>query len=304
MATTHVTSEEETIVLQSVHRLLSTGKRYLRILVTGRTGAGKSALVNSIVGEYVAVEGVSPNRVTTEVTKYEKKVQDVIVTIYDSPGLQDGTADEIIERQYLDDLADKCNEVDLVLYCIRMNDRFSEFAAIKKLSFAFGMNKFWQSTLFVLTFANDITLPKTQTSYTSLPQYFRKQMSDWKHILHQIALISEVGIDREIAENVPIIPAGYSSEPYLPATDCDYWLSKLWFQCLERTADDAKPLLLKINWSRLQTSKEAEAEIKNTRPMKGYQLPIIRDIDTGSYSINLESLISEIRKQGWISEQG
>ena len=98
------------------------GKKYLRILITGRTRAGKSALVNSIVGEYVADEGDFPWGQTTKVKRYEKTVGDVQIWIYDSPCLQDGIIDKKVEEIYLKDLEENCREVDLNLYCVKMND--------------------------------------------------------------------------------------------------------------------------------------------------------------------------------------
>ena len=287
----------EACVLTEVRRHLSEGSGSLRILITGRTGAGKSALVNSIVGEYVAEEGDSPYGQTTDVTIYEKNIEDVTVTIYDSPGLQDGIRKNL-EEAYLKDLEEKCKEVDLILYCIRMNDKMrpSEYDAIVKLSRAFGMDKFWQNTLFVLTFANEISLPKNQSS-ASLPDYFKQRMSEWEGIL-QKALTEKAEITVKIAENVPVVPAGYFDEPFLPGTNSDYWLSRLWWQCLFRTGDGAKPILLKINRERLRTSKEVEAKADDIRKKKGWQQPIVKDV-AGSYTaIDLSNLVLKISLEG------
>ena len=58
-------------ILQSEHiqRWLEQSKS-LRILVTGKTGVGKSALVNGIVGKYVAKEGDTLDPETSKVTEY------------------------------------------------------------------------------------------------------------------------------------------------------------------------------------------------------------------------------------------
>ena len=78
----------------------------------------------------------------------------------------------------------------------------------------------------MLTFANKVK------SFS--PDHFTK----WKESL-QSALV-EGGISEKVAKNIPIVPAGYTKEP---ATSCDCWLSKLWFQLLP-------PILMKINKER------------------------------------------------------
>lgn len=201
--------------------------------------------------------------------RYDKKVGDVVVWVYDSPGLQDGINDKEKEREYLEDLQENCREVDLNLYCVKMNDgmRSSEVEAIITLSNAFGKDKFWQNTSMVLTFANEVKPPKSG-SFTP-DTFFTKRMSEWKYLLRHV-LNEKAGVSEKVVNNIPIVPAGYSDEPSLPAANCDYWLSDLWFQCLYRTRSIGKPILLKLNLERLRPLEKTY----NTKK-KGYEQPII-----------------------------
>ena len=246
----------------------------LRILVTGKTGVGKSALVNGIVGKYVAKEGDTLDPETSKVMEYRTTIRGVEVIIYDSPGLQDGTSKE---DEYLKDMEEKCKKVDLILYCTKMTETRvdkGDHVAMKKLSNAFGVNRFWSNTVFVLTFANDVRPPPKRNSSTatqSLEEYFEQRLTEWREKLHEV--LCDAGVEKAVAEKVPVVPAGYHIDPSLPAADCEFWLSNLWFKCLDRTADVAKPAFLKINWNRLRTSQEVTKEDMSRQ--EAYNQPIV-----------------------------
>ena len=249
--------------------------RSLQILVTGKIGVGKSALVNGIVGKYIAEEGEMLDAKTSKVMEYSTTVEDVKVVIYDSPGLQDGTSNE---EAYLKDMEDKCKQTDLILYCIKMTDtRVSkdEHNAMLKLTTAFGKDRFWKNALFVLTFANEVQ-PRQQRG-TSAPRsesdYFGERLAQWKKKLHQ--MLCDMGVEKVLALEVPVIPVGYHEEPSLPAIECEYWLSNLWFAVLDRVADTAKPALLKINWNRLKTSKEVKEGDIQLQAKAVHEQPIV-----------------------------
>ena len=143
--------QAEDLVSSGLDLLLSEGKTSLRILMTGLVGTGKSTLVNSILGDNVAQVAFSPSLQTVRVTKYQKKVQNVAVTIYDDPGLCNPFDGPDADIKRLEEINE---DVDVVLYCVRMNSpRISQddIYALRKLSRAFGKEKFWEKTLFVLT---------------------------------------------------------------------------------------------------------------------------------------------------------
>ena len=84
-------------------------QKKLKILVCGKTGCGKSTLLNTILGRYLFKIGGPGDGdddcgfkpVTQNVTSVCTTMQNVLLEIFDSSGLQDGTGRD---DEYLDDM--------------------------------------------------------------------------------------------------------------------------------------------------------------------------------------------------------
>ena len=157
-------TDTNTVGMKTFKKLLQ--KKFIstdvNILVIGRTGQGKSALINSLIelGKKIAPERSKSAGCTTcksQSYTYPNIIPGVNVTIIDSPGLQD-TQNK--EHKYIQEMKNECREISLVLYCMKMTDHRltnDDKVAIKKLHQVFGQ-KFWERVVFVLTFANKETL--------------------------------------------------------------------------------------------------------------------------------------------------
>ncbi len=242
--------------------------RTLSILFTGKTGVGKSSLANALVGREVSPEGESLNPETLDVFNYKADIAGVDVTIWDCPGLQDGTSNE---AEYLNKMATKCKELDLVLYCTRMDDtriRDEDYETIKTLTRAFGEG-IWKNAIFTLTFANEVkkavrTRSRGQSASASTAppvdqkEFFLSRLSQWESKLKEALL--KAGVSQEIIRKTIVVPVGYQDDLSLP--DRDNWLSKFWLTCLQRINKRATLALLKISANRLPEQRDlAEVDL-------------------------------------------
>lgn len=237
----------------------------LTITVIGRTGTGKSSLMNGLLGKKLAKEGDGLNRETTIVEPFVSTIEGVEVTIWDTPGLQDGVcADEV----YLQDMIDKgCIDANLKLYCISMgNTRFdeSEIAALGKFTTKVGV-KFWDRCMFVLTFAN---------AYAALcrpdideAEWLRKRIVQWQERIKSELI--KVGVDNDKVEQILIVPTGYH-QPLKHALNpwklpgINNWFFTFWYKCADVMDPAAVPALVKANRHRFQhniTEKDLQTSV-------------------------------------------
>ena len=240
---------------------LEVGRRTIRILVTGKTGTGKSTLINSIMGEKLVPEGKNLTIGTTSVTSYQRLANGIPMIVFDSPGLQDGLENE---DAYIQDMVNKCSTVDLILYAIKMSDarvHFGDKRAMGKLTDAFGTD-FWNRTVFTLTFANQVMDPEIQADeydFIKHEKYFKHRLDQWKEFLPQL-LKTDFDIPDAIADEVPVAPAGYHSKD-LPGMQ--HWFGNFWATALKRMKEsgtESYNFMLHYNKDRLQPTREATEE--------------------------------------------
>ena len=264
----------------------SNSKGLIKILLTGRTGAGKSTLVNAIVGKEVAKRGNELRAEMMNVTCYKMATEEGMdVEVWDSPGLQDGSGNE---EEYLTQLKEKCSNVDIIIYCINISATRSEFkegqndiSAIKKLTATFGP-QWWKHSIFAMTFANLLeTMLKTELDVrqgvvlvleleqqSQLEEMFNDRILEWKVAIHGALLAT--GVPNKIVKNLRVLPAGAIIEPHLPGRQ--YWLSQLWFVLLFSAKQDCQLKLLTLNKDRIE--QEGDTNPEDFRK-KGHQQPIV-----------------------------
>ena len=235
------------------------GSRTIRILITGKTGTGKSALINGIIGTNASKEGGLLNRTTSKVEEFKRVAQGVKMLLYDSPGLQDRTKNE---KAYLLDMEKKCKEVDLVLYTIKMSDQrvnVGDVEAMKKLTNAFS-EKFWERAMFVLTFANEVRDPENPEDVDANQAFFEKKLKTWLKVLPE-TVRDELKITKKLSKSIPIVPAGFYKKVHLPGRR--YWFSQLWRAMFDRMKENTKygyGFLLEFNKDRFKRAYEVTAE--------------------------------------------
>ena len=239
-------SELRPLVTEWVEHSKSRG---LRIFVFGKTGVGKSSLINTLFGKKIAEEGEDIYSQTRAVTSYTEQrsiktvhetIEGVNVTMWDSPGLKDPQTDE---SQTLKDIKENCQDIDIFVYCTSLTQTRigqDEYDSIMNLTHVLG-NGIWRRGLIALTFANEVR--PSPSSHATAEEYFRKRVSDWGDALRNA--IRKAGVNDKIVKEVSVIPTSYRELPLPDNTGAD-WFSAFWSTCLNRTRFVSLPALLQI----------------------------------------------------------
>lgn len=237
----------------------------IKLLIIGKTGTGKSTLINGLIGEEVAEVklGLSLTGVSTEVEAYYKKIDGVDVVVYDSPGLEDGSRQD---DAYLEKLYEKSHDVDLMIFAIRMANRFvpdnPDARALVKFTHRFGPSV-WKKGIVIITCANLIEDLNPQArlhlkSDREKKEFFQKVISDYKQVIHH-TLTEQARVPPKIVEGIKVVPTGHEYNSQL--VDGTLWFSNFWLECLTAIPTaEGRATMIKVNVKRFTSDKNVTSD--------------------------------------------
>ena len=234
-------------------------KTGLRIVVAGKTGTGKSTLLNTFLGVDIFEEGSSFDPVTTHVKEYKLTKNGVDITVWDCPGLQDGSGEE---DQYLEELKTKTKgDIHLMLYCIDMRETRSDLhwgSAIDKITNKLGKD-IWKNTALILTFANmyQLRIQKYEKTPEEEVEMFTTKVDEWREKFQE-KLRSIDGINSTTIDELKVLPAGKDGR--IPLCGRQNWLSELWAEMLTKVKAEAQKAVTKLNEDRFRMPEEVTEE--------------------------------------------
>ena len=226
-------------------------KPSVKLLVIGQTGSGKSTLINTLLGRYIASVGDELEPETETVSVYKEEINDVSVTACDTPGLRDASGKE---KNYMNKINSSCDNPDLVLFCLRMDTtrwQDDDTEAIKIVTEHLGKD-IWKHSVLVLTHADKII--NSDIPLKQQIDFFDKKKSKLKEKF--INAINNAGAP---VHSIPVaVSAKLKCGEYLPGVK--NWMSELLVTCLGRTTERGKEGILQIVLNRINLPEEVDKD--------------------------------------------
>ena len=194
----------------------------MKVFVTGKNYSGKSTFVNGLFDGRTEIDG-DIGHVGLKVDTFDTGSGSL--TVYDTPG------QELNATSHLQWIQANCSDVQIVFFCIRMNDQFrpEDQQALESLTKTFS-DGIWTKVVVVLTHANQV-VPANQAQVSN-DEYYNGILSDMSSRIKSMlsAITDGLGLNPSIVDRIPIVPVGLPQDFSLPG-GCSDWRSAVINAC-------------------------------------------------------------------------
>lgn len=158
------------------------------VTIAGRTNAGKSSLLNAIVGEKIASVTSKPQTTRTRITGI-RNIDDVQLVFFDTPGLHKPV--NKLSEHMLNTVRESVSDIDAVIFMVDCTKRINE----QEMELLRSMNA---SKMLVILVLNKIDLLKSMDELAPVIQQMTSQI-DFKAVI-PVSVTQNNGVDIVIKE--------------------------------------------------------------------------------------------------------
>ena len=158
------------------------------VTIAGRTNAGKSSLLNAIVGEKIASVTSKPQTTRTRITGI-RNIDDVQLVFFDTPGLHKPV--NKLSEHMLNTVRESVSDIDAVIFMVDCTKRINE----QEMELLRSMNASKMPVILVL---NKIDLLKSMDELATVIQQMTSQI-DFKAVI-PVSVTQNNGVDIVIKE--------------------------------------------------------------------------------------------------------